>query len=606
MPAIHIDKVELYERLGRTFTTSEFTELCFEFGIELEEESTDSATGRVSLKIDIPANRYDLLCIEGLSRAVNAFLERPGSRPTYKFVDPAAGSQSRQRIVVTQNTQQVRPVLVGAVLRNIKFTPESYASFIDLQDKLHNNLCRKRRLASIGTHDLDKVVGPFKYDARQPEAIRFVPLTQTAEMNGREIMTFYEDKYLKPYLPIIRDEPLYPVVLDSSENVLSLPPIINGDLSKITLDTRNVLIELTATDKTKADVVINTLVTMYSEHCAEPFTVEQIEIVYPDGHVELSPSLEQRVFEPNVHDIVSVVGADMSAEEVVRQLGRMGHDAAIKAGTDSKVLTVRVPPTRSDILHSCDLVEDVAIAYGYNRIPKVFPAVSTIGAPFPLNKLSDRVRHILALSGYTEVLPLTLCSHDENFAYLRHEDPGNEAVALANPMTLEFQVVRTTLVPGLLKTLYHNRRHPVPHQLFEVGDVVLQDPTYENNVRNERRLCAAYSNRDSSGLEHVHGMLDQVMRMLGVDWVPEGGSIVTSNSTYTIAESQDKMFLDGRGADVFFIPAAAHIHPSSKDRVQAGKKIKIGNFGIIHPNAIKSFKLEYPVSILELNIEPLL
>jgi len=144
---------------------------------------------------------------------------------------------------------------VAAVLRGVTFTPDSYASWIDLQDKLHHNLCRKRTLVAIGTHDLDKVKGPFTYNALPPKEIKFKPLNQTEEHTGESIMELYKNHaQLKQYLPIIQDSPVYPVILDSNGVVLSLPPIINGDHSKITLNTKNVFIECTATDKHKAHV----------------------------------------------------------------------------------------------------------------------------------------------------------------------------------------------------------------------------------------------------------------------------------------------------------------------------------------------------------------
>ena len=88
-------------------------------------------------------------------------------------------------------TSQVRPLVSGAILRNVQFTQQRYESFIALQDKLHQNLARQRTLVSIGTHDLDTIEGPFTYDALPPGEIEFVPLNQSKKMNGKEIMQFY-------------------------------------------------------------------------------------------------------------------------------------------------------------------------------------------------------------------------------------------------------------------------------------------------------------------------------------------------------------------------------------------------------------------------------
>jgi len=71
------------------------------------------------------------------------------------------------------------------------FNQDSYKSFIDLQDKLHQNIGRKRSLVSIGTHDLDTIVGPFTYDAKPPGDIKFHPLNQDKEYTATELMDLY-------------------------------------------------------------------------------------------------------------------------------------------------------------------------------------------------------------------------------------------------------------------------------------------------------------------------------------------------------------------------------------------------------------------------------
>ena len=65
---------------------------------------------------------------------------------------------------------------------------------------------------------------------------------------------------------------MYPIIYDKKDRVLSMPPIINSDHSKITLNTRNVFVDVTATDQTKLAIVVNIIATMFSEYCEEPFT----------------------------------------------------------------------------------------------------------------------------------------------------------------------------------------------------------------------------------------------------------------------------------------------------------------------------------------------
>ena len=208
-----------------------------------------------------------------------------------------------------------------------------------------------------------------------------------------------------------------------------------------------------------------------------------------------------------------------------------------KASSD--LIDVYIPPTRADILHQCDIMEDVAIAYGFNNLPRSFPSKSgTVAQPLMVNKLSDIVRLEAAMAGWSEVMPLILCSHDENFGWLNHKDDGNTAVKLANPKTAEYQVVRTSLLPGLLKTIKENKHHTVPIKIFEVGDVAFKDLSLERKSRNERHFAAAWYGK-SSGFEVVHGLMDRVMLMLKSAFMTsedglEGKS--AANSAYWISE----------------------------------------------------------------------
>jgi phenylalanyl-tRNA synthetase beta chain len=203
---------------------------------------------------------------------------------------------------------------------------------------------------------------------------------------------------------------------------------------------------------------------------------------------------------------------ELSQQEICDLLKKMAYEATPSASPD--LVDVHIPPTRADILHQADIMEDVAIAYGFNKLPRSFPSKSgTVAQPLPINKLSDIVRVEAAMAGWSEVLPLILCSHDENFGWLNRKDDGNTAVKLANPKTQEFQVVRTSLLPGLLKTIRENKHHTVPMKIFEVSDVAFKDLSLERKSRNERHFAAAWYGK-TSGFEVVHGLLDRVMSML--------------------------------------------------------------------------------------------
>lgn len=377
-----------------------------------------------------------------------------------------------------------------------------------------------------------------------------------------------KDRHLGKYLHIIRDSPVYPVIYDSKRTVCSLPPIINGDHSKITLDTKNVLIEITATDKTKLDIVTKIMVTMFSQYTSEPFTyvqsaspcaldtnsflrsVEPVQIVSEhNNETRVEPDIAPRTTQAEVSYINQCCGLELSPEEICKLLTKMSYQARPSASSPD-LIDVDVPPTRADVLHQADIMEDVAIAYGFNSLPRSFPSKSgTIAQPLPINKLSDIVRMEAAMAGWSEVMPLILCSHDENFAWLNRKDDGNTAVKLANPKTLEFQVVRTSLLPGLLKTIRENKHHAVPIKIFECSDVAFKDLALERKSRNERHFAAAWYGK-TSGFEVVHGLLDRLMSMLKSAFITGEEGLqnpAVGDSHYWIEE------LDGKSYMILFV-----------------------------------------------------
>lgn len=304
---------------------------------------------------------------------------------------------------------------------------------------------------------------------------------------------------------------MYPVIYDANRTVLSLPPIINGDHSKITLNTKNVLIEITALDKTKVEIVNHMLVAMFGPYAT---SIEPLNIISDhNGETRQAPDLTPRPFTAEVDYLNQVTGLSMTPEEQCKTLTRMGY-SVVPSKSDPKLLDVSVPINRADVLHQADIMEDFAIAYGFNKLPRVYPnKTAAVAAPLPINKLGDIVRVEAAMAGWNEVMPLILCSHDENYAFLNRVDDGKTAITLANPKTAEYQVVRTSLLPGLLKTINSNKHHAMPMKVFEVSDVGFIDLGEERKTRNERHFGAAIMGK-TSGFEVVHGLLDRVMSML--------------------------------------------------------------------------------------------
>ncbi len=307
--------------------------------------------------------------------------------------------------------------------------------------------------------------------------------------------------------------------------MLSLPPIINGQHSRISADTKDVFIECTGTDMTKLHTVLNNIVAMFSEYSSSKFTVEPVEVVYPAGpshpkfagQTTRTPDLTLREVSASVDYVQKAIGltpAQLPAAEIPRLLKKMMVDAELNANGTGVV--AKVPITRTDIMHACDLMEDVAVAYSFNKIPRAVAPVRCVGAQQPLSKLTDLMRNELCQAGWTEALTFALCSHDEAFRYMRREDDGQSAAVIGNPKTAEFQLCRTSLLPGLFKTFGANKSNPLPWRLFEVSDTVHLDGSADTGASNRRRIGIVFADSNSSGFEILHGLVERVFMMLAV------------------------------------------------------------------------------------------
>jgi len=240
---------------------------------------------------------------------------------------------------------------------------------------------------------------------------------------------------------------------------------------------------------------------------------------------------------------------------------------------------VTVPITRPDVMHACDVMEDVAVSYSYAKIPRAPAPIMCTGKQQPLSKLTDLMRIELAQAGYTEAMTFALCSHDEAFGHMRRADDGKQAAVIGNPKTVEFQVCRTSLLPGLFKTFANNKSNPLPWKLFEVQDTIHLDPRADVGASNRRRIAVVYSNSETSGFEVLHGLVERLMAML--DQKP---------SDFGVRKGTDATFLDGRCAEVFLTKT----------------NTVVGTFGTVHPEVLEAFDLEFPTSAIDIDLEAFL
>ncbi|KAK5578125.1 hypothetical protein RB653_003078 [Dictyostelium firmibasis] len=241
-------------------------------------------------------------------------------------------------------------------------------------------------------------------------------------------------------------------------------------------------------------------------------------------------------------------------------------------------------------MHACDIMEDVAIGYGYDNLKKEIPNCNTIGRVQPINKLSELLANEIALAGFTEIMTFVLCQNRDNFTALNKTDDGS-SVKISNAVSEEFTEVRTNLVSTLLKSVSANKAAPLPLKMFEISDVSikgslgnkdLSDPNSNNSdvgAYNKRMLGAIYCNQ-SAKIEVIHGLLDRIMLVLDIKL----DATRSSNKGYYLELSNDKLFLPGTGINV----------------IVNGKRV--GHMGIVHPLVLKNYSCSFPCTILELEL----
>ena len=231
-----------------------------------------------------------------------------------------------------------------------------------------------------------------------------------------------------------------------------MPPIINSEHTRLTVKTRNVLIDVTGLDQTKSHIVLNTLIAMFSEYCDKPFTVEAVEITNSNNERLITPNVSLKSFKTNKSYLNKLASTKLEINEISKFLERMSLKCEVASDEE---LIIHAPITRTDILHPCDIAEDLAISFGYNNICKQPAKTLCNGSQQPLNKLTDLIRLEFAQAEYIECLTMALISRKDNFAHMNKEE--SDCVHILDSKVAEFEIFRTSLLPCLFKTIEANK-----------------------------------------------------------------------------------------------------------------------------------------------------
>jgi phenylalanyl-tRNA synthetase beta chain len=383
MTILTLDRKELENLVGKI--TPELEEKITEMGTPVEQINENEVS------VEVFPNRPDLLSLQNFARAVNQFNGKKGIAK-FKIYPP----ERDYKVIIEKSVKQVRPYTVCAIVRGIKFNDEKIKEIVDIQEKLHNSIGRKRKKLAIGIYPLEKIKLPIRFTAKKPEDIKFIPLEHSKELNGRQILRQHPAG--REYGDLLKDAEVYPVFIDNEDKILSMPPIINSERTgRITEKTREIFIECSGHNLYYLKKCLNIIISTLYEMGGEVYSMDIKDSREKDF---VSPDMNPEEIDFKIEDIEKTLGIKLSEKEVKKYLERMGIGFENKKG--KKV--AMIPSYRTDILHWIDLAEEIAIAYGYQNFEPEIPDISTIAEEDNKAKLKKVVSEILSGLGFLKLL----------------------------------------------------------------------------------------------------------------------------------------------------------------------------------------------------------
>lgn len=491
MAHIQININEFQELLGEKVELEDLGERASFLGAHwnhVEEEKWD---------VEQYPNRPDLLSVEGLARAYRGFFGVETGRDEYE------AKEGDIEVKVDESVEEIRPFIGGAVVRNIELDQRLINGLIQLQEKMHETMGRRRDKLAIGLHDLSAVEPPFTYKAVAPEKVSFTPLEYDKQLALGEILDEHEKG--QKYSWILEDEERYPIIEDAAGKVLSFPPIINNQLTEVHTQTDDIFIDVTGKDEETVKKALNILVTALAERDGE------VETVSIDG--EEMPELSPETRELDVEYFNEVSGLDLDAAQVVRKLEQMKYGAEKKDKKDENTIEVEVPCYRTDVMHQYDLIEDVVIAHGYDNIEPQRPSIDQEASEKDIEDLSSIVREAIVGTGALETNTFILSS-PEKLSHSMERD-AEDYVEMENALTESYSAVRNWMLPSLMEVLKRNRHRTYPQEFFEVDEVTELDSSAVG-ASNRKKLAYVVSD-NGVDFNDAREVLQVLERELGIE-----------------------------------------------------------------------------------------
>jgi phenylalanyl-tRNA synthetase beta chain len=251
MPKVEYSLQDLRNLLGQNVETEVLREKIPLLGVDLEDITDES------IAMEIFPSRPDMLSIEGFARALKGFLGIETGLKSYSL------GNSKIKVTIDSSVLDIRPYAVAAVVSGLEFDDCTVKSIMDMQEKLHLTHGRNRAKVAIGVHDLHKIKPPITYKAVEPDSVSFTPLGSNHEMSLKQILNHHPKG--REYAWILDKMDRYPLFVDAQDNVLSFPPIINSEETRLTEYTRDLFIELTGKSERELDSALNIIVSSLAD-----------------------------------------------------------------------------------------------------------------------------------------------------------------------------------------------------------------------------------------------------------------------------------------------------------------------------------------------------
>jgi phenylalanyl-tRNA synthetase beta chain len=511
--------------------------------VGLDIESLEGDTVRV----EYSPNRPDFGTDIGIARAIRGVLGKEVGAPHFQT------KPTRITVSVDRALARVRPFIACATATGVDLDDEDVRQIISLQEDLHNGLGRKRRVVAIGLHDLRAVNPPLRYMAVD-SSFKFVPLGGSKERSIDEILRNTAEG--RSYGKAIPEGDAYPIISDSTGTVLSFPPIINGNATKVGVGTKGIFVDVTSTERRAGEDVLALIMTTFSELGAE---IGSVKIEYP-GSALLTPNLSPSELPLDMTLIRSVLGMQLARETIVHCLARSRISVKGKKAV--------APRYRIDLLHPVDLAEEVALGYGVDRIDSVYPPSNQAGSFDRFENFLDSTSTVMAESGMIEMMTFELV--DAKSLYSNFDRPGDERVTVHDPRSIEHSILRDSLIPTLMSALAGNAGEQYPQLVFEIGRVYTRRG---DTVSESWRLTSLIAHSQASFSEAKMYLESMVATVVAKEAVAE--------------PAQHWAFAHGRTASV---------------KVDG---VRVGYVGELRPSTIAAFGIKVPVSGFEVDLRSL-